>query len=139
MAEDLRFMQREAARRVRQTQEHNRQVFEQYSGHPAEGPAGGSSGLTPPPLYGSARPMSPLYADTPRPAPSLYERPPMPAHPPMPPHGNRPTDPSRPPSPPASSPSGLDGEQWLLLGLALLLFRSGCRAELVVALLYLAM
>ncbi len=133
MAEDLRFMQREAARRVRQTQEHNRQVFEQYSGHPAEGPAGGSSGLTPPPLYGSARPMSPLYADTPRPAPSLYERPPMP------PHGNRPTAPSRPPSPPASSPSGLDGEQWLLLGLALLLFRSGCRAELVVALLYLAM
>ena len=77
--------------------------------------------------------MSPLYADTPRPAPSLYERPPTP------PHGNRPTDPSRPPPPPASSPSGLDGEQWLLLGLALLLFRSGCRAELVVALLYLAM
>ncbi len=122
MAEDLRFMQREAARRVRQTQEHNRQVFEQYSGHPG-GSADGRSGLTPPPLY----------ADTPRPAPSLYERPPMP------PHGNRPTDPSRPPSPPASSPSGLDGEQWLLLGLALLLFRSGCRAELVVALLYLAM
>lgn len=135
MAEDLRYMQREAARRVRQTREHNRQVFEQYSGHPAEGSAVGPSGLTPPPLYSSARPMSPLYADTPRPAPSLYERPPMPAHPPMPPHGNRPADSSRPPTP----PSGLDGEQWLLLGLALLLFRSGCRAELVVALLYLAM
>lgn len=138
MAEDLRFMQREAARRVRQTQEHNRQVFEQYSGHPG-GSADGRSGLTPPPLYGSARPMSPLYADTPRPIPPLYERPPTPAYPPTPPHGNRPTDPSRPPPPPASSPSGLDGEQWLLLGLALLLFRSGCRAELVVALLYLAM
>lgn len=129
MAEDLRYMQREAARRVRQTREHNRQVFEQYSGHPAEGPAGGSSGLTPPPLYGSARPTPPLYADTSRPAPSLYERPPMP------PHGNRPADSSRPPTP----PSGWDEEQWLLLGLALLLFRSGCRAELVVALLYLAM
>ena len=135
MAEDLRYMQREAARRVRQTREHNRQVFEQYSGHPAAGPSGGNSGLTPPPLYGSARPTPPLYADTPRPAPPLYERPPMPAHPPTPPPGNRPADSSRPPTP----PSGLDGEQWLLLGLALLLFRSGCRAELVVALLYLAM
>ncbi len=132
MAEDLRYMQREAARRVRQTREHNRQVFEQYSGHPT---AGENSGLTPPPLYGSARPTPPLYADTPRPTPPLYERPPMPAHPPTPPPGNRPADPSRPPTP----PSGLDEEQWLLLGLALLLFRSGCRAELVVALLYLAM
>jgi hypothetical protein len=36
-------------------------------------------------------------------------------------------------------PSDLDGEQWLLLGLALLLFRSGCRPELAIALLYLAM
>ncbi len=136
MAEDLRFMQREAARRVRQTQEHNRQVFEQYSGHPGGPPASGGSSLSPPPLYGSARPTPPLYADTPRPVPPLYERPPMPPHPPAPPHGNRPIDSSRPPTPPLS---GLDGEQWLLLGLALLLFRSGCRAELVVALLYLAM
>ena len=43
MAEDLRYKQREAARRVRQTQEHNRQVFEQYSGHPAAEPAGSDS------------------------------------------------------------------------------------------------
>ncbi len=58
-------------------------------------------------------------------------------------HGGRPTQglrtvppPHREPPPPADS--GLDGEQLLLLGLALLLFRSGCRMELVVALLYLA-
>lgn len=116
MAEDLRYKQREAARRVRQTQEHNRQVFEQYSGHPAAEPAG-SVGITPPPLYRSPPP----------PVPPLYARPPEPPRPAPP-----------PPRPPAPAPT-LDGEQWLLLGLALLLFRSGCRAELVVALLYLAM
>lgn len=116
MAEDLRYMQREAARRVRQTQEHNRQVFEQYSGHSAAEPAG-SSGIIPPPLYRSSPPLEP----------SLYARSPESPRPAPPPH-----------RPPAPAPT-LDGEQWLLLGLALLLFRSGCRAELVVALLYLAM
>lgn len=116
MAEDLRYMQREAARRVRQTQEHNRQVFEQYSGRPMEG-AAAPSGITPPPLYRSTPPPTPpLYAQPPGPLRSAEDRNHSPAPPPT-----------------------LESEQWLLLGLALLLFRSGCRAELVVALLYLAM
>ena len=61
------------------------------------------------------------------PAPPLYVRPPEPG--------------CREPSLPGSGgiSAGLDGEQLLLLGLALLLFRSGCRPELAVALLYLAM
>ena len=57
--------------------------------------------------------------------PPLYTRPPQPPQP-VPPVGGDPL-------------AGLDGEQLLLLGLALLLFRSGCRPELAVALLYLAM
>lgn len=44
-----------------------------------------------------------------------------------------------PPLVPTAQPSAFDGEQWLLLGLALLLFRSGCRPELAIALLYLAL
>ena len=50
-----------------------------------------------------------------------------------------------PPSPPPPSPSPrrafdrLDGEQILLLGLAVLLLRSGCRIELLAALLYIAL
>lgn len=56
---------------------------------------------------------------------------------------NRPTPPS-PPLQPPTVPSGgglgsLDGEQILLLGLAVLLFRSGCRMELLAALLYIAL
>ncbi len=58
------------------------------------------------------------------PAPRLYNRP-------------------APPSPPPASPSPVldrpDGEQILLLGLAVLLFRSGCRIELLAALLYIAL
>ena len=113
MAEDLRYMQREAARRVRQTREHNRQIFEQYGGHPAADPSA-PAGMIPPPLY---QPSTP-------PVPPLYARPPAP---------------TPPPGQAAAPTSALDTEQWLLLGLALLLFRSGCRAELVVALLYLAL
>lgn len=103
MGDDLRFMQQEAARRVRRMQEHNRQVFEQYGGRTPESMASTRPAMTPPPLY---------------------------THP-----AEAPPD-----VPPASKPAvELNSEQWLLLGLALLLFRSGCRTELVIALLYLAM
>ena len=78
MADDLMLMQRQAARRVQQMQEHSRRVFEAHQDKP------------PPPA-----PIRPL------------------------PH--------------------LESEQWLLLGLALLLMRCGTRTELVLALLYLAL
>lgn len=42
-------------------------------------------------------------------------------------------------TPPAPPRAALEGEQILLLGLAYLLFRSGCRMELIVALLYIAL
>ena len=78
MADDLMLMQRQAARRVQQMQEHSRLVFEAHQDKP------------PPPA--ESRPL---------------------------PH--------------------LEAEQWLLLGLALLLMRCGTRTELVLALLYLAL
>ncbi len=62
------------------------------------------------------------------PAPRLYDRPSAPS--PM--QEEVPTPKS------GGLIGGLDGEQILLLGLALLLFRSGCRAELIAALLYIA-
>ncbi len=55
---------------------------------------------------------------------------------------NRPAPPSPPPPSPAAPSRVLDrpdGEQILLLGLAVLLFRSGCRIELLAALLYIAL
>ena len=79
MADDLMVMQRQAARRVREMQEHSRRVFEAHQE---------PSGITPP------QPTAPLR---------------------------------------------LESEQWLLLGLALLLFRAGCRTELLLALLYMAL
>ena len=80
MADDLMVMQRQAARRVQQMQEHSRRVFEAHQ----------EAAVAPPP-----------------PKPSTL------------PH--------------------LDSEQWLLLGLALLLMRCGGRTELTLALLYLAL
>ena len=53
--------------------------------------------------------------------------------------------PCPPPAPPPTAAEtgcphkGTDTEQWMLLGLALLLFRCGCRPELTLALLYLAL
>ena len=80
MADDLMMMQRQAARRVQQMQEHSRRVFEAHQSECA------------------------------------------------------------PPSPPKSPTlPHLDSEQWLLLGLALLLMRCGGRTELTLALLYLAL
>ncbi len=104
-------MQREAARRVSRMQEHSRRVFEAHQGDCA--PRGTqAAGFTQPTI----RPTG-LYARAPQ--PSCDEK------------------------PMAVKPSGgimaLDGEQWLLLGLALLLFRSGCRPELAIALVYLAL
>ena len=82
MGDDLMVLQRQAARRVQQMQEHSRRVFEAHQAAP-----------TPPP-------------------------------------------------PPPPSPAGslhLEAEQWLLLGLALLLMRCGGKTELTLALLYLAL
>lgn len=79
MADDLMVMQRQAARRVQQMQEHSRRVFEAHQ-EPRS--------VTPP-----------RQTTLPR----------------------------------------LEAEQWLLLGLALLLMRCGTRTELTLALLYLAL
>ena len=79
MADNLMQLQRQAARRVQQMQEHSRQVFEAHQGE--------------------------VLCET--------------APPPALPH--------------------LETEQWLLLGLALLLMRCSGRTELVLALLYLAL
>ena len=81
LADDVMVMQRQAARRVQQMQEHTRRVFE---AHQAE-------------RLPCAEAVS------------------------------------------APAPPHLETEQWLLLGLALLLLRCGGRTELVLALLYLAM
>ncbi len=64
------------------------------------------------------------------PAPRLYDRPAPPS--------------TVAPAPMTTAPTGgllgrLDGEQILLLGLALLLLRNGCRIELIAALLYIAL
>ena len=80
MADDLLVLQRQAARRVREMQEHSRRVFEAHQE---------PSAITPP-LKPSTLPH-------------------------------------------------LEAEQWLLLGLALLLMRCGGRMELTLALLYLAL
>ena len=88
MADDLMQMQRQAAHRVRQMQEHTRRVFESHQE-----------------------------------SPRLYQRPPLPVSPP----------------PELTESPTFEEDQWLVLGLALLLFRSGCRTELLLALLYLAL
>ena len=83
MADNLMQLQRQAARRVQQMQEHSRRVLQAHqsecepSAHP-----GGETALVPP---------------------------------------------------------HLEAEQWLLLGLALLMMRCGGKTELVLALLYLAL
>ena len=118
MENDLMRQQQQAARRVEQMQRYAQRVFEEREGRPA-------AVLLPP-----SPPMD-------LPAPRLYNRPPRPSAPP----------PAPPPEPPCEAPKeGLlnlfangDTEQWMLLGLALLLFRSGCKAELLLAVLYLAM
>ena len=88
MADDLMSLQRQAARRVQQMQEHSRRVFEAHQ-------------------------------------------------------SGAPTDPCRHPAPPRRGHGDalphLEAEQWLLLGLALLLMRCGGRMELTLALLYLAL
>ncbi len=106
MADDLVFMQQQAARRVQQMQEHSRQVVEAHQ--------------TVPPPHAHGWP-----GDMPHRAPPLYIRP---QEDPLPPVEEQ-------EEPEATAP---DTEQWFLLGLALLLFRSGCRPELTLALLYLA-
>ena len=118
MADDLMRMQRQAAQRVRQMQDHSRRVFEAYQGRApisiGDGPWGEE--LRSPGLYvrreETAVPAPPCPAEGPPCAPS---------------------------PPPAQSGLALDTEQWLLLGLAVLLWRCGCRTELMLALLYLAL
>ena len=96
MADDLLQMQRQAARRVQQMQEHSRQVC-----------AAHQAGLE-------------------LASPGLYIRT---AEPPVEP----------PAAPTPITLPHLDSDQWLILGLALLLFRNHCRPELTLALLYLAL
>lgn len=126
--QDITQMQREAARRVNRMQEHSRRVFEEHNGRPPAPPV-------PPRDTQAAGFTQPTMR-----SPGLYTRytPPV-DNPPAdcPPPVAKPCEPTAivPPKPATS----FDGEQWLLLGLALLLFRSGCRPELAIALLYLAM
>ena len=111
MADDLMRMQRQAALRVQQMQDHSRRVFEAHQGRPPT-PIGD------PPWQASLHSPG-LYAPKPET--------PCPATPPPP----------SVPAPPAVA--GWDAEQWLLLGLAALLWRCGCRTELLLAVLYLAL
>lgn len=115
-------MQREAARRVSQMQEHSRRVFEAHQGR------------TPTPLTPPREAQAAGFTQPTMRSPGLYAR-----H--VPPTENPPTCPKdeAPPVAPHAPHTTFDGEQWLLLGLALLLFRSGCRPELAIALLYLAL
>lgn len=112
-------MQRQAARRVQQMQEHSRRVFEEHQGRTAES-------------LEAARTPGWWQQESLR-SPGLYA------------HKERQEERPAPPPPPQTPPAvalplpSLDKEQWMLLGLALLLFRSGCRTELLLALLYLAM
>lgn len=109
---DLERMQRQAAQRVQQMQEHSRRVLEQHQ---------------------EASSMEIATRRWPGDAPDRLASPGL---------YTRPKPPEEPPS--AEEHTGeclteADAEQWFLLGLALLLFRSGCRPELAIALLYLAM
>lgn len=114
MADDLMRMQRQAALRVQQMQDHSRRVFEAHQGHP------------PTPLGEPWR--EELQS------PGLYARHEEAVPPP------KPKEPDPPcPCPPPQAADGWDAEQWLLLGLAALLWRCGCRTELLLAVLYLAL
>ncbi len=120
MADDMLHMQREAARRVQRMQEHSRRVFETYQGHPPQGTSiPWQEELRSPGLY--ARPAEDSQMDRPE--------------------THTPTERTQAQAPGAVNLSlpRLETEQWLLLGLAVLLFRCGCRTELLLALLYLAM
>ncbi len=110
MADDLMRMQRQAALRVQQMQDHSRRVFEAHQGRP------------PTPL-GDAPWREHLQS------PGLYTRKEVEVCPPPP----------QEPCPAADPTTEWDGEQWLLLGLAALLWRCGCRTELLLAVLYLAL
>lgn len=128
--QDITQMQREAARRVSRMQEHSRRVFEEHNGRPPAPPVpprdAQAAGFTQPTMRSPG-----LYT---RYTPSAEETP-VPCPPPV--SAACESTAIAPPKHPRQST--LDGEQWLLLGLALLLFRSGCRPELAIALLYLAM
>ena len=113
VADDLMQLQRQAAHRVRQMQEHSRRVFEAHQGRPPQT-------LSEPDWGGELC------------SPGLYGRPPEPPPTPIPP------SPPTPPPPGITLPR-LDEDQWLLLGMAFLLFKNGCQPELVLALLYLAL
>ena len=128
MTDDVGRMQREAARRVQRMQETARQVAQ---GHPGRTPESLAAARTP----GWPGPPAELRS------PGLYGRPPAESSPPTapePPHTPPPPPPEAPKVPVLALPQ-LEAEQWLLLGLALLLLKSGCSTELLLALLYLAM
>ena len=127
MVEDIQQLQRQAAQRVSRMQEHSRRVFNDYNRQSDTAPRGTqAAGFTQPILR----------------SPGVYSRhtPPTPTDeasfcsPPINEESLCPPPPSTP-----DTAHSLDGEQWLLLGLALLLFRRGCRPELAIALLYLAL
>lgn len=121
MADDLIRLQRQAAHRVRQMQEHSRRVFEAHQGRP------------PQPL------TEPDWSEE-LCSPGLYQRPATPPpEPTYPPTVPPPINPSPPPPASVLSLPRLEEDQWLLLGLAFLLFKSGCQPELTLALLYLAL
>ena len=127
--EDIERMQREAERRVRRMQEHSRRVFEEHQ-HPAAQSGRGPDGppLTSPGLYAPAQERVPAPPWE-RPWPGMADERPA----------QRPDESVRGEQKPRPAGPGMDAEQLLLLGLAILLLQSGCRPELAVALLYIAM
>lgn len=117
MADDLMRMQRQAALRVQQMQDHSRRVFEAHQGHPP-------TPIGEPPWQASLH------------SPGLYAPKPETPCPAMPPTAPNPCPPPAVTERPAA---GWDTEGWLLVGLAALLWRCGCRTELLLAVLYLAL
>ncbi len=122
-------MQREAARRVSRMQEHSRRMFEEYHGRAPSTPVppreAQAAGFTQPTMRSPG-----LYTRSAPPADTAKKD--------CPPTGDTREQTAITPQKPENTAT-FDSEQWLLLGLALLLFRSGCRPELAIALLYLAM
>ena len=108
-------MQRQAALRVQQMQDHSRRVFEAHQGRP-------------PTPIGEPGWRQELHS------PGLFIRPETTPAPPETLPCAKMTHPAD-----ASPTTGWDTEQWLLLGLAALLWRCGCRMELLLAVLFLAL
>ena len=106
MADDIVQLQRQAAQRVQRMQEHSRRVFEEYQGRTPES-------------LEAARIANRAFSDHQAPVACDQDHP-----------SNHPVPANTCTHTPANQQTrlfSLEIEQWLLLGLALLLYRNGCR------------